>query len=170
VLTTAAVATVLAAELHVHNCARRGVKKRLVRFDLNSSTPDVWGAGPAMRRPRFVPWRTFWSTLEQCGQPDWPQLARVPSLSLQQLKQLHGGVFSRQDIVAALRHAAAELRFSDGADELLTLAGNADGQYTEIQLSDRHLGQSSDPEDDDADDDRRQVVFIDARALFGTSR
>ena len=79
VLTTNQVCAVLARELAAHRSRRRNCKKALVTFDLaaGSSTPVVWGKN--VKEPGYLRWREFWTVLEGCGQPEWPQIVQLPS-------------------------------------------------------------------------------------------
>jgi hypothetical protein len=163
VLTSAQVADVLCGELKSHCSSVRGTKARLVRFDLRMSAlgpTGVWGAGTSPLKA--LGWRDFWTTLEQCGRPDWPQLIRVPSKLLGARR-----VLWRE--VAHLMTEAAVMSATDWQDEdLALLEPDGDGGYV---VSPTAVDQPSQRlEVDDGLDDSRQVTFLGADALYPKRR
>lgn len=163
VLTAAQVGRVLHKELAAHGCARRGTKKRLVRFDLTHSqfNPVVtWGSSATP--PQVVRWRNFWAELEQCGRAGWPQLIRLPAQFLQSR-----GVYTSSRLAGLLREAAymiAAGEWGDG-DQLVTLAPDADGNYRVapdpvLDLGEQHTDST------DGVRDHRQIVFLEAGVLL----
>jgi hypothetical protein len=162
VLTSAQVARVLRRELAAHGGPSRGVKRRLVRFDLRRSlnNPEVkWGsdATPAA----VVRWLDFWPELEQCGRDGWPQLIRIPARFARTQD-----VYSRSQLAGLLREAAHMIARSGWEDdELATLAPREDGTYQVLNDSVRGLGELR-AGGSNEEDGHRQVVFLEARALF----
>ncbi|MFC5924312.1 hypothetical protein [Micromonospora vulcania] len=167
VLPTSAVARVLRQDLERHGSPRRGKKSRLVRFDLRKSTSNptvVWGSGAAT--PPTVGWRTFWQELEQCGRAGWPQLIRIPATFIRPRV-----AYRQSDLIGLMREAAYTGAFNEWSDdsELVTLEPTEQRVY---QIgSDSNLG-LAEPQSDGADEtaDHRQVVFVEAGALFGGVR
>lgn len=180
VMTAGEVAEVLAKELKEHGSPDRGKPARLVRYDVAKPTPDgrpsaEWGAaGDTSFGP--VRWREFWSELERCGRPDWPQLVRVPA----RLVKEERGPFHHQDIGWIFRNlvpdwpkvAADGMRDPIAAtqERFVTLIPDAEGTY---RVS-RSAGDTTDTRQQPTDDtevrdeyiDLRQVVFLDASALL----
>jgi hypothetical protein len=163
-LTAAEVAAVLHIDLIAHGSRRRGIKKRLVRFDLSKSmaTPKVtWGSGPT-GSPPVVRWRQFWAMLEQCGRAGWPQLIRLPARVTPPQD-----LYSRTQVVEMLRQAAvilAEHQWNE--DELLvTLEPDEEGNYQIAPASVDDLGGSPGDEADEVGN-HRQFVFLEARTLL----
>lgn len=164
VLPTAQVAAVLQPELMTHGSRSRGSKTRLVRFDSKSPTTPTWGPGPSPRAdpsPGPVGWREFWSELEQCGHPEWPQLIRLPTRIVQAK-----GPYQPGQVIGMLREAANMLATQwDNDEPLVTLEPDADGNYQITPPPDDNLGVSDEDRTDEIDD-HRQIVFLDARALL----
>lgn len=167
-LTTAQVAAVLNTELMAHGKPKRGEKKgRLVRFDLSLPLSPVvtWGSKTEVR-PSIVRWRTFWPTLEQCGEPEWPQLIRLPEWIFE-----NPGPFLPSQVTEMLRESARLLaaRQWDNAGRLVTLEPDGSRNY---QIAPDPVADPGMPQDDAVGeaDDNRQIVFLEARALFHASR
>jgi len=143
----------------------------------------MWGSSGVTATP--VGWRQFWSELEECGRPRWPQLIRLP----ERVARTQGPYLPSQ-VVWLLQEAAntaADSRWDD--EPFVTLAPDADGNFqiaTAPAGDDGESGQGrSDPltdnpgdsgqeDDPSADEDgageasqHRLVVFIEAQALFG---
>jgi hypothetical protein len=183
-LTAEEVAAVLRQELAAHGSADRDTRKRLVRFDLRNSTgsPAVtWGSSGVTASP--VGWRQFWSELEECGRPRWPQLIRLP----ERVARTRGPYLPSQ-VAWLLREAAntaADSRWDD--EPFVTLVPDADGNFQIAAVPAADYGEpdqgrsdpladseSSQRDDPSADEDgageasqHRLVVFIEAQALFG---
>jgi hypothetical protein len=164
VLPTAQVAAVLYPELMAHGSRSRGTRTRLVRFDSHHPTTPTWGPDPIARTPpspKPVRWRTFWSELEQCGHAGWPQLIRLPTRIVQPRRW-----YQPTELIGMLQQAAEILGpETDNDEQLVTLEPNADGNYQITPAPDPNLGVSDDEARVDETDDRRQIVFLDARAL-----
>jgi hypothetical protein len=162
VLTAAQVSAVLHAELAVHGSAKRGTKKRLVRFDLRRSgaRPVVtWGSGTMA--PATVGWRDFWPALEQCGRAGWPQLILLPAPLVPPSRRI-----PRARVMGMLRAAAAVIPDADWyGEDLVPLEPDEEGNFQVTRESRRQLGE---PEDraGDVEEDRRLLVFLDALTLL----
>jgi hypothetical protein len=183
-LTAEEVAAVLRQELAAHGSADRDTRKRLVRFDLRNSTgsPAVtWGSSGVTAST--VGWRQFWSELEECGRPRWPQLIRLP----ERVARTRGPYLPSQ-VAWLLREAAntaADSRWDD--EPFVTLVPDAHGNFQIAAVPAADYGEpdqgrsdpladseSSQRDDPSADEDgageasqHRLVVFIEAQALFG---
>lgn len=155
VMTAREVARVLSAEVAAHAGTTRKNFKRLVTFTVSKNGPTVpmWAHG---LNPKTYAWRDFWTKLESCGEPGWPQLLRLPAGAAALSHPTQG------NIRRAFRQVAEKVvdpGLYDG--ELVSLIAGADGEYA--------------PFDDQAvapirpqsaeDDHHRQVVFLDARAI-----
>jgi hypothetical protein len=155
VLTAADVAAVLAKELAAHGSAKRGNKKRLVRFDLKAGVParETWGSSGVT--PAIVPWRDFWTEMESCGRPAWPSLIRVPAAWTTVAR------YPRATIVRMLADAGRMLAHDDWFDqELVTLEQTENGEEF-VRVDDPPL-------DDDSSEhsgEHRLAVFLDASAI-----
>lgn len=166
VLTAAQVEQTLYKDLMAHGCSRRGVKKCMVRFDLTKSLTDpevTWGSKHDPTGPKVVRWRDFWRQLEQCGRFGWPQLIRLPA-RFTQARVVH----PPSQLAGLLRESAYLIRAGEWGDdnELVTLAPDEDGNYHVVSdpvLDPRNLQM----DEIDETSDHRQVVFLEARALFG---
>lgn len=164
VLTTAQVAAVLRADLTAWGRRERGHKVTLARFHHPTRHQPrwrtTWGGG-VTPGPDVRPWREFWSELEECGRPDWPQLVRVPAAATR------GRVrFTRAEILAMLR-AAADLTPRDLANEEWLTVGT-DGENGFVAVSTYGSKQRTSPIKSN-DLSHRVAVFLDASALFRTA-
>jgi hypothetical protein len=162
VLTAAQVAGVLHTELAAHGSPTRGKKTRLVRFDLRHSParPVVtWGSGATP--PTVVRWRDFWTALDQCGRVGWPQLIRLPAGLTPPPHR-----YTRSQVVGLLRAAAHMVASGEWDDDhpLVTLEPVADGEY-QVAPDSGDLGEPLEDRTDESDDNR-QLLFLDAGALF----
>lgn len=158
VLTTAEVERVLRNELAAHGSRRRGSKTRLVRFDLTVSGHAVttWGAG-ASQPTYIVEWRDLWTALDGCGRPWWPQMVRIPLRLLP-----HDGIVPHLRILALLRQAAQS--FDSDDVEMISLEPNGEGAFrVAVDIDGNTIGTSAGNEE--AAEDRRQIVFVDANAF-----
>ena len=124
VLTAAQVAGVLHKELAAHGSRERDTKKPLVRFDLNQSHSDTGLRAAA--DPPAIRWLDFWSTLDQCGEPGWPQLIRLP----ERITPAQG-LYRPAQVAGMLRQAANMFATGqrDGTEQLVTLEPGEDGNY-----------------------------------------
>jgi len=124
VLTAAQVAGVLHKELAAHGSRERDTKKPLVRFDLNQSHSDMGLRAAA--DPPAIRWLDFWSTLDQCGEPGWPQLIRLP----ERITPAQG-LYRPAQVAGMLRQAANMFATGqrDGTEQLVTLEPGEDGNY-----------------------------------------
>jgi hypothetical protein len=154
ILTAAEVAAVLHEDLMEHGKPERGKKRRLVRFDLNHSTVS-WGSGAPPPEP--IGWREFWPMLEECGRDGWPQLIRLPA------RMADPDSYLASDFVAERLREAATGQWDD--QDLVTLEPDESGNYRIAPAPGDNLGGSPAGQADQIDD-HRQIVFLDARALF----
>jgi len=145
---------VLHEDLMEHGKPERGTKRRLVRFDLNHSTVS-WGSGAPP--PETIGWREFWPMLEECGRDGWPQLIRLPA------RMAHPDPYLTSDFVAGRLREAATDQWDD--QDLVTLEPYESGNYRIAPAPGDNLGGSPAGQADQIDD-HRQIVFLDARALF----
>lgn len=155
VMTAQEVARVLSAEVAAHSGTTRGNKEKLVAFTVpsNGATTSAWAHNLT---PKTYAWRDFWTKLESCGEPGWPQLLRLPT-GATALSQP-----TRSNIRSALQKASDKVTgpgLYDGA--LVDLVAGADGEYTRLEELDAAPTLTLDPEDDH----HRQMVFLDARAI-----
>lgn len=157
VLTAKQVAKVLSKEVAAHGSTVRGKRERLVLFTVGprGRVTARWGTG--VKPPVIYEWRDFWTRLGRCGEPDWPQVVRVPSEHVQGRMQL-----SRDDVRSALADAANSI------DE----DGRFQGELTDFVASETEGFRIMEPADevpdpllDSEDEEHRQIVFLDARAL-----
>ncbi len=163
VLTTAQVADVLKPELAAHCSPTRGKRKRLAQFNLNHSpTTLTWGTG-GTTPPDVTWWRDFWPRLELCDRLDWPQMIMLPAYLTPNLETI-----PRTRVIELLSESG-EIMQADSRryEEFATLMPDVNGLYQIVQSpAANHNGPESDPAS--PDDDHRQVVFLDARALLHT--
>jgi len=163
VLTTAQVADTLRPELTVHSSTTRGKRKRLVQFNLNHApTTATWGSG-GTTPPDVIWWRDFWTRLELCGRPEWPQMIMLPAYLIQNLETI-----PRPRIIELLSEVRDMMQADRRRyDEFVTLMPDVNGLY---QIGQGLAANRSEPENAPASqvDDHRQVVFIDAQALLRT--
>jgi hypothetical protein len=163
VLSAAEVAAVLQPELRAHNCRRRGSRERLVEFDSRNSLNPTWGPRHSARADPngLIGWLDFWSELEQCGRAEWPQLIRLPARLVQPRISLP------LSQVAELLQEAADLLAThwDRNDALVTLEPDTEGSYQVARDASGNLGESDEDRPDEIGD-HRQIVFLNARALF----
>jgi hypothetical protein len=129
---------------------------------VNPGLHDVLGPTPS---PGVVGWRDFWTAVEQCGRAGWPQLIRLPA----RVAKARGRYLPPQ--VAGMLREAAGMPASEWDDDgsLVTLEPDADGNYQVTSSTVGDLSGSDALEDEDETDDvgdHRQIVFLDARALF----
>lgn len=161
VLTTAQVAAVLHAELAAWNRRDRGYKATLVRFQ--HPTPrhphwrTSWGTG-ATHVPAATPWREFWSELEWCGRPDWPQVVQIPAMNVRGRAR-----FRRDEVLGMLRDAADLDPFAAANLEWATIGTDGDDGYEVVPPRDPAV---PDQRPREAGASHRVAVFVDARALF----
>ncbi|WP_261570746.1 hypothetical protein [Frankia gtarii] len=167
VLTTKQVASVMGKALAEHGSSKRGIEKRLVRFEANRDSS--WGPGRrSVSDPGLTRWLDFWDMIDQCGQPDWPQLVRVPA------RLAVSDHYSSTQVLPLLRQAAGfgtEQKTSIG--ELWSLAADGDGVYRIVRSSDGHALGAGSAREVDGDEVRRRareadhriVVFLDAKAF-----
>ncbi|WP_156409773.1 hypothetical protein [Nocardioides sp. Soil796] len=161
VLTTAQVAAVLRAELAAWNRRDRGKKTVLVRFHHPTHRHPHWqtswgtGATPA---PAVTPWREFWSELELCGRPDWPQMVQIPAVNARGRAR-----FRREEVLRLLRNSADLDPFEAANLEWAALGADGDGGYVVVPERGRVV---PDKRHSGADPGHRVAVFLDARALF----
>jgi hypothetical protein len=105
VMTAAEVAKVLQKELAAYGSATRRTKKRLVRFDVRKPKDKkdyaAWGHSGKEPAPEWMNWLDFWSVLDQCGRPGWPQLIRLPRWALRKTK-----ISTSSELLAWLRESA----------------------------------------------------------------
>lgn len=162
-LTAAQVEAVLRTELAAHGSRTRGTTKRLVRFDVSRSTvaPTItWGSGAA-GSPTVIRWRDFWTTLEQCGRAGWPQLIFVPARTIRGQR-----LYGRTQVAEMLREAANMLATDQWDDEpSVMLEPDEEGNYRVAPSPTDDLGGSPGNGADEVSDNR-QIVFLEARALF----
>lgn len=164
VMTAAEVADVLRTELQAHSSPKRGVaRERLVRFSVSPSrkiTTSWRRSTQAGIQPATINWLDFWTRLELCGLPDWPQLIRLPMQVMAQREQDFDSLTHKQVRMFLYQFANDPIRSQDEpTGALVTLRPDTEGQY---RLD------SADPyefPDVDGTEDRRQVVFLDANAL-----
>lgn len=169
VLTAAQVGAVLQRELAAHKAAGRK-PARLVRFgSINNSTgrcEAAWGSDGKAADPKPVAWLDFWSLLDGCGRPGWPQLIRVPA----RLARSYRVPFRRDEVTGMLRQSADLPVDEQGiVKPLTTLEPGEDGGFQISEILAGDLGQIGGNEVSEAGDNR-QVVFIDARGLFRERR
>jgi hypothetical protein len=169
ILTADQVAGVLRNELAAHN-SEDPCKKRLVRFGpYNKKTKRCdaeWGDDGRAADPLPVGWLDFWDEIDQCGRPGWPQLIRIPA---QFLDGSGRGPYGREQIAAMLREVANMQDRVFDSEQLVTLQTDEDGNYGEPRsLADYGRRTDKDEQEEvDGVDDNRQIIFIEARALFG---
>jgi hypothetical protein len=88
VLTIDDVIRTVLPDVHAHRAAHRaagtseetrGTTARLVRFTPvgGGAWVPTWGDGNTPD-PRVIRWRDFWTRLQDCGSPAWPQLVQLP--------------------------------------------------------------------------------------------
>lgn len=161
VLTTEQVATILHAELVRWNKPNRGKKETLVRFhhptQRHPNGHTSWGNG-ATAGPAATPWREFWSELEVCGRPDWPQVVQVPTAIMPRRARLRRG-----EILRMLQDAAEMVPFPAADFEWAAIGTDGDGGYVAVTPREP-LVQNQDRREADAS--HRVEVFLDVRALF----
>lgn len=161
VATAAQVAAVFHVELIAHGSAKRGKKQRLVRFDLtrSASHPVVtWGSGATP--PVALGWRHFWATLQRCGQVDWPQLIMLPLDLLGSQRQVRRSQM-RDLMVEAASVPATE--WERGG--VVVLEPDGEGGY-EVAPTTTDDQPRQEQDADDAMDDHRQLIFLNAEALY----
>jgi hypothetical protein len=175
VMTTQQVADVLRQDLNAHHRRDRGIKRRLVQFDISDPGKPVWG-DPASSVPHseVLGWSQFWSELDECGRDKWPQLIRVPRPVLgRRRRSRHRDeeeeLYPRPELVEMFRQSEQLLAELQGrAPEFETLEPDGNGNFRIApDYADNIAG--SEPGDDDRasePEDRRQVVFISSRRLF----
>lgn len=136
--------------------ATRGNRKRLVDFTIGASgSVSVSWANGVM--PVTYEWRDFWTRLGQCGESDWPQIVRVPRSCVR-----GRSLMSRQEVFSALTGAAGSMdEEGQFVDEVIDFAAVGNDVFRIIEPSDSAPVLSADSEDDEY----RQVVFLNARAL-----
>lgn len=129
-------------------------KRRLVRFRVDGvgAVTSEWANTAA---PAYVYFSDFWNRLNRCGQPDWPQIVRLPTG--------YGDTMNTPaETLVALQTAAGDLQ-GRRARELTTFG--SDGKVGFARVPD-------DRQDSLADDvltsdrqvaENRQIVFIDAQ-------
>ena len=157
-LTAGQVAAVLDKDLTAHGCRERGKTKRLVRFDLSHSTVSpviTWGSGAVPPEP--IGWREFWPELDQCGRDGWPQLIFLPARFARARD-----IYLRSQVVGLLREAATG-HWDD--EPVVALEPDEDENYQIAPIPVDDLGGSPDDETDQTGD-HRQIVFVEAQALF----
>lgn len=161
-LTTNQVASVLAPELAAHGCSTRNTSARLVRIDLAPRMPRrlAWGGGTTAP-PAYIPWRDFWSQIDLCGQPMWPQLLRLPAGLLGRQED-----YSHQEVMAAARAVAGQEIQTRQPVQLVTLSPDSDGRF---RVEDDAASPPASLLRDDSATDHRTLVYLDAEALFRRS-
>lgn len=157
VMTAKEVASVLSAKVSAHKGTTRGNHQPLVTFTVHPNKPSTakWHSG--RRAPTTYPWRDFWTKLEQCGDSGWPQVVQIQKSAAS--GQTH---LSRSQVRAAMNSAAGKIQtgqkfqealvtFESDGSEGFRRATPLDGDGAEIEETDN--------------DEHRQVVFLDARAI-----
>lgn len=102
VMTAKEVASVLSTQVAAHKGTKRGNRQRLVTFTVHpNKKPSTakWRSGG--KPPTSYAWRDFWAKLEQCGEPDWPQVVQIQKSAA--AGQTH---LSRAQVRAAMNSAA----------------------------------------------------------------
>jgi hypothetical protein len=163
ILSTDTVAAMLATRLAEHGSARRGVKARLVNFDVRrsfSAPTEEWATKRRARPSGLIGWSAFWDRLNQCGAPDWSQLIRVPAPLVSR-----GRMYMHGEVRQLLRQSIDYVR--DLGDDV---------DYVSLEPSDGELFAVVDDEEnrgsnrigrapDDGESEYRQLVFVSAEAL-----
>jgi hypothetical protein len=172
VMTTQQVADVLGPELAEHPYRKRGVPKPLVKIDVGQHPKNpVWG-GPETQvaDPEVLRWSDFWSTLDQCGRDEWPQLIRLPRFIVNRMQVAvsgSSGLYPRRLVAEMLRSASALDEQWDSTPDLVTLEPTGDGNYQIARDLPDDRADSGPGNDTAAEpDDHRQVVFLCARTLL----
>jgi hypothetical protein len=158
VLTTQQVAGVLAEPLAAHGSRRRGVRARLVHFA--SGSDPLWGAGAEWRDPGAVRWLDFWTMIDSCGRPEWPQVIRLPLRLTGRLRDL-----DYREITTLLMAAGRESQDA-GEEDLVRFEPSQGGEYwfpefPDSQIARRRLAD----EGDSGGFGHRLGVAIDAQVL-----
>jgi len=162
VLPTADVASLLSSALSRHGSPKRGTKARLVQFNGCKPRQVHWGVTGGNPYPAITPWLDFWRSLEACGGPAWPQFVRVPRRLLPAPPR---GITRREMAEALGRSNSDKNGTTHESEDFVTLAPDADDQWTVMELPHTDVDQALDLQDNDGLEDRRQIVFLDAGAL-----
>jgi hypothetical protein len=167
ILTAEQVAAVLRKELAQHNSAKRGVKKCLVRFKVDEQQTrgkDKWGHDGKGAKQAVVEWLDFWPRLQQCGEPRWPQLIRLPVQIINVYD--HRKRSYRLGEVAEMLRGAIEMSMQGQVanESLATLEPNEEGIYTITRDYSRGISGSVGAGTSRANE-HRLVVFLEAGVM-----
>lgn len=181
VLSTHDVAKILEKPLKSHGSAsRKGSDADLVKYTIpktiSSTTPvtEQWGpsgtSSPSVCRDP-IPWRDFWTRLEVCGCPDWPQRILLPSTFKERSYQ---AVSEELEKVSKMSRKHSEKpnnssgvngsENEDKSNRIITLVSTSKGFITEQEITEqKHTNNSLLSE---IQFEHHISVFIDAKALF----
>lgn len=157
VLTTAEVGRLLTGKLAAHGVSSKKKRARLLRVDGvgRSGSVEQWGEANSATRPSgLTRWLDFWFRFDNCGEPGWPQVVRLPS---NQRTLQHASLRNMLDRAADRRDVGA----------LGIYNASGDGGFERVLEEDESGGGPSEAAngENESEAESRTAVFVSAAGL-----